>query len=376
MIFDAAEKYQSQIPAMQMLVALGYEPLSQAEALRLRGGRLRAVVLDDVLADQLLKINRYTYRGREYGFDLEDAHEAMRRLKPTPDRIKGLVATNQDVYDSLILGTTITKTIDGDSKSFSFRYIDWENPRNNRYQVAAEVSIERTGTTQTKRCDIVGFVNGIPFLVIENKRPTETLKRAASQLIGYQSDDNIPHLFHFAQVLVTMNRQDARYATVGTPAKFWQGWRDAEDKDEIISACANRALTAEERSAVFSGDFAAARPYFEAMVTEGERSVTGQDRTLYALCRPERLLDLVRRFNIFDGGVRKIARHQQYFGILRAVERVKQYDMEGRRKGGVIWHTQGSGKSLTMVMLGKALGAGPRDCQPAHRDCDRPRRSG
>jgi hypothetical protein len=123
------------------------------------------------------------------------------------------VATNQDVYDSLILGTTITKTIDGDSKSFSFRYIDWENPRNNRYQVAAEVSIERTGTTQTKRCDIVGFVNGIPFLVIENKRPTETLKRAASQLIGYQSDDNIPHLFHFAQVLVTMNREDARYAT-------------------------------------------------------------------------------------------------------------------------------------------------------------------
>jgi type I restriction enzyme R subunit len=200
MIFDAAEKYQSQIPAMQMLVALGFEPLSQGEALRLRGGRLRAVVLDDVLADQLLKINRYTYRGREYGFDLEDAHEAMRRLKPTPDRIKGLVATNQDVYDSLILGTTITKTIDGDSKSFSFRYIDWENPRNNRYQVATEVSIERTGKTQTKRCDIVGFVNGIPFLVIENKRPTETLKRAASQLIGYQSDDNIPHLFYFAQV--------------------------------------------------------------------------------------------------------------------------------------------------------------------------------
>jgi type I restriction enzyme R subunit len=259
MIFDAAEKFQSQIPAMQMLVALGYEPLSQAEALRLRGGRLRSVVLDDVLADQLLKINRYTYKGREYGFDLEDAHEAIRRLKPTPDRIKGLIATNQEIYDSLILGTTITKTIDGDSKSFSFRYIDWENPQNNQFHVAAEVSIERTGTTQTKRCDIVGFVNGIPFLVIENKRPTETLKRATSQLIGYQSDDNIPHLFHFAQVLVTMNRQDARYATVGTPAKFWQGWRDSEDKDEAVSACANRSLTAKEMSNVFSGDFAAAR---------------------------------------------------------------------------------------------------------------------
>lgn len=355
MIFDAAEKYQSQIPAIQMLVALGFQPLSQAETLRLRGGRLRSVVLDDVLADQLLKINRYTYRGREYPFDLEDAHEAMRRLKPTPDRIKGLIATNQEIYDSLILGTTITKTIDGDSKSFSFCYIDWDNPKNNQYHVAPEVSVERTGTTQTKRCDIVAFVNGIPFVVIENKRPTESLKKAASQLIGYQADDNIPHLFHFAQVLMTMNRQEARYATVGTPSKFWQGWRDSEDKDETIAAYANRALTIAEMNAVFSGDFAAARPFFETLIAEGERSVTAQDRAIYALCRPERLLDMVRRFTIFDGGMRKIARHQQYFGILKAIERVKQFDLEGRRKGGVIWHTQGSGKSLTMVMLGKAL---------------------
>ncbi len=355
MIFDAAEKYQSQIPAMQMLVALGFQPLSQSESLRLRGGRLRSVALDDVLADQLLKINRYAYRSREYSFDLEDAHEAMRRLKPTPDRVKGLIATNQEIYDSLILGTTITKTIDGDSKSFSFRYVDWENPGSNLYHVAAEVSIERTGTTQTKRCDIVAYVNGIPFVVIENKRPTESLKKATSQLIGYQTDDNIPHLFHFAQLLMTMNRQEARYATVGTPAKFWQGWRDSEDKDEIISLHANRALTTAEMDAVFSGDFAAARPFFGAMVAEGERSVTAQDRAIFALCRPERLLDMVRRFTVFDGGARKIARHQQYFGILKAIERVKQYDLEGRRKGGVIWHTQGSGKSLTMVMLGKAL---------------------
>lgn len=354
-LFDAAEKYQSQIPAMEMLVALGFQPLSQSECLRLRGGRLRSVVLDDVLADQLLKINRYTYRGREYPFDLEDAHEAMRRLKPTPDRVKGLIATNQEVYDSLILGTTIAKTIDGDSKSFSFRYVDWENPGNNQYHVAAEVSVERTGTTQTKRCDIVAFVNGIPFVVIENKRPTESLKKATSQLIGYQSDDNVPHLFHFAQMLMTMNRQEARFATVGTPAKFWQAWKDSEDKDETVSACANRILTTAETAAVFCGDFSGAKPYFEAMVAEGERSVTGQDRTIYALCRPERLLDMVRRFIVFDGGARKIARHQQYFGILKAVERVKQYDLEGKRKGGVIWHTQGSGKSLTMVMLGKAL---------------------
>ena len=355
MTFDAAEKHQSQIPALQLLVALGFTPLSQADAVRLRGGRLRNVVLDDVLADQLLRINSFTHRGREYPFDLEDAHEAIRRLKPTPDRQKGLRGTNQDIYDTLILGTTITKTIQGDSKSYSFRYVDWEQPANNVYHVTAEVSVERTASTQTKRCDIVAYVNGIPFLVIENKRPTESLKKAGSQLIGYQNEDNIPQLFHFAQLLIVMNRVEARYATVGTPRQFWQTWRDEEDRDEIIDPLAYRPLTATEADSVFSGDFAFARAHFDALAAEGARAITAQDRAIHAMCRPERLLDLIRRFTVFDGGARKVARHQQFFGIRKAVERVRQYNLDGRRKGGVIWHTQGSGKSLTMVMLGRAL---------------------
>lgn len=355
MTFNAAEKHQSQVPALQLLVALGFTPLSQEEALRLRGGRLRNVVLDDVLAEQLMRINRFTHRGREYGFDLEDAHEAMRRLKPTPDRLKGLRGTNQDIYDTLVLGTTITKSIDGDSKSYSFRYIDWDRPENNVFHVTAEFSVERTASSQTKRCDIVAFVNGIPIMVIENKRPTESLKKADSQLIGYQNEDNIPQLFHFAQLLIGMNRNAARYATVATRPKFWAEWRDEEDTDEAIAPFANRVLTAPEKGAIFSGDFAGARGYFDAMAAEGGRAVTAQDRTMFALCRPQRLLDLIHRFTVFDGGVRKIARHQQFFGIRSAVETVKQHDVSGARKGGVIWHTQGSGKSLTMVMLGRSL---------------------
>lgn len=355
MTFDAAEKFQSQVPALQLLVALGFKPLSQEEALRLRGGRLRNVVLDEILAEQLMRINRFSHRGRDYAFDLQDAHEAMRRLKPTPDRLKGLRGTNQDIYDTLVLGTTITKSIDGDSKSYSFRYIDWDTPGNNIFHVTAEFSVERTASSQTRRCDIVAFVNGVPVLVIENKRPTEGLKKADSQLIGYQSEDNIPQLFHFAQLLLGMNRNEARYATVGTPRKFWQTWRDAEDTDAIIAPVANRVLTTAEKDAIFSGDFAEARAYFDAMAAEGDRAVTVQDRTIHALCRPGRLLDLIRRFTVFDGGIRKVARHQQFFGIRRAVETVKQRDVSGARKGGVIWHTQGSGKSLTMVMLGRSL---------------------
>ncbi|WP_140987200.1 type I restriction endonuclease subunit R [Asticcacaulis tiandongensis] len=364
MSFDAAEKFQSQIPALQLLVALGFKPLSQVDADRLRGGRQRNVTLDDVLIEQLLKINRLTYRGRDYPFNLEDAHEALRRLKPTPDRLKGLRGTNQDIYDTLILGTTITKTIDGDSKSYSFRYIDWQKPENNVYHVTAEVAFERTASTLTKRCDIVCYVNGIPFVVIENKRPTESLKKAGSQLIGYQNEDNIPHLFHFTQLLMTMNRQEARYATIGTPQKFWQTWRDEDDRDEQILPLANRSLTAEEKASIFSGDFAGARSFFDALELEGPRALSAQDRTIYALCRPERLLDIVRRFTVFDGGIRKIARHQQFFGIRLAVDRVKQVDLNGVRKGGVIWHTQGSGKSLTMVMLGRALALDPGIVNP------------
>jgi type I restriction enzyme R subunit len=354
MTFDPAEKYQSQIPALQTLIALGYKPLSQSEANKLRR-KQRDVVLDDVLVEQVLKLNKYTFRGREYAFDLEDAHEALRRLKPTPDKLKGLKGTNQDIYDQLILGTTITKAIEGDSKSYSFRYVDWEHPENNVYHVTAEMAVERTGTTQTCRCDIVCFVNGIPFIVIENKRPTESLKKADSQLIWYQNESNIPQLFHYAQILMSMKRAEARYAAVGSTRKFWQTWRDQDDRDEDILPVINRHLTEAEKAAVFSGDFSWQRRFFDDLAAEGERVVTEQDRLIYALCRPSRLLDMVRRFTVFDGGVRKIARHQQFFGIRVAVERLKQFDLNGRRKGGVIWHTQGSGKSLTMVMLGRAL---------------------
>ena len=355
MTFNAAEKHQSQVPALQLLVALGFKPLSQGEALRLRGERLRNLLLEDVLAAQLMHINRFTHRGRDHEFTVADAHEAMRRLNPASDRLKGLIRMNKEVYETLVLGTAIAKSIDGDSKSHSFRYVDWETPENNVFHVTAEFSVERTASRQTKRCDIIAFVNGIPILVIENKRPTESLKKAESQLIGYQDEDKIPHLFHFAQLLIAMNRNEARYATVGTSHKFWQAWRDEEDTDDAIVPLINRVLTATEKDAVFSGDFADARAYFDAMAAEGDRAVTAQDRTLYALCRPERLLDLIRRFTVFDGGDRKVARHQQFFGIRRAIQTVRQYDFSGAREGGVIWHTQGSGKSLTMVMLGRSL---------------------
>ncbi|WP_269937864.1 type I restriction endonuclease subunit R [Arthrobacter sp. HY1533] len=368
-MFNAAEKHQSQVPALQLLVQLGFTPLSQDEVARQRGGRLRNVLLENILAEQLLKLNRFTFRGTEYPFDVADAHEAIRKLVPEPDKLKGLNATSQDTYDTLVLGTAISKTIDGDTKSHHFNYIDWIKPGNNVFHVTAELRVERTGSVSTKRCDVVAYVNGIPFIVIENKRPTENIKKAGSQLISYQNADNIPQLFHFAQLLIAMNRQEAIYATVGTPQKFWSIWRDDEDSESDISEVINTPLTEAQKQGLFSGDMASACGYFDELTAEGDRLPSAQDRLIYALCRPERLLDLVRRFTVFDGGKRKIARHQQFFAVRKTLDRVVaggagpngSASSNGKpRNGGVIWHTQGSGKSLTMVILGKALALEPR----------------
>ena len=98
-----------------------------------------------------------------------------------------------------------------------------------------------------------------------------------------------------------------------------------------------------------------ARSFFDALESEKGRLATEQDKSIYSLCRPQRLLDLTYRFVVFDNGIRKIARYQQYFVVHSTIRRLKQRDSQGRRKGGMIWHTQGSGKSLSMVMLVRAL---------------------
>src|SRR5665811_2298175 len=95
----------------------------------------------------------------------------------------------------------------------------------------------------------------------------------------------------------------------------------------------NKALSAPDKDALFSGEFSVARKFFDAMGTEGARQITGQDQTIHSLCRPERLLEIAYRFNLFDGGLKKIARYQQYFAIQRTLNHVQNLDSEGRRRG-------------------------------------------
>ena len=359
--FATNEKLTSQIPALQLLIGLGFEFLTPAEALRERQNRTSNVLLESILRNQLKEINRIRYKGSEYLFSEENVQSAIQKLKNI--KYDGLLKTNEAIYDLITLGTAMEQTIEGDSKSFNMNYIDWRNPGRNKFHVAVEYSVERSRSTETARPDIVLFVNGIPFCVIECKAPQIEVEQAVSQSIRNQNDDYIPKLFIYSQMVLALNKNSAMYATTGTAAKFWGVWKEpqmdnGEREFEKLAAVVSQPL-AEDVVARISSTFDI-KP--EALT--GNRLVTEQDKSLFSLCRPERLLELAWKFTVFDGGIKKVARYQQYFVIKSTLNRVKHFDSGGSRKGGVIWHTQGSGKSLTMVMLARNLALDPEILNP------------
>lgn len=351
--FRFNEKYLSQIPALQRLIALGYKYLSPEQALALREGKNSNVLLESVLHEQLQKFNRIQYKSKEYHFSEANIQEAIQKIKNV--KYDGLQKTNEAVYDLITLGTALKQMIEGNSKSFNLNYIDWKTPSNNVFHVVPEFAVERNRSVETTRPDIVLFVNGIPLSVIECKSPNVEIEQAVSQSIRNQGDEYIPKLFTYVQLVVGVNKNAVQYATAGTPSKFWSVWDELEDREDKITSLINAPLNAEQKDALFSGEFKSARKFFDDQESEGERKLTKQDKVLYSLCRPERLLELTYRFTLFDAGIKKIARYQQFFVVRSTVARIKHRTRKSVRTGGVIWHTQGSGKSLTMVMLARAL---------------------
>jgi len=359
--FQINEKHLSQIPVLQLLIGLGFEFLTPAETLRERQDRTSNVLLESILRNQLKEINRIRYKGSEYLFSEENVQSAIQKLKNI--KYDGLLKTNEAIYDLITLGTAMEQTIEGDSKSFNMNYVDWRNPGRNKFHVTVEYSVERSRSTETARPDIVLFVNGIPFCVIECKTPQIEVKQAVSQSIRNQNDDYIPKLFIYSQMVLALNKNSAMYSTTGTAAKFWGVWKEpqmdnGEREFEKLAAVVNQPL-AEDVIARISSTFDVKPETFT-----GNRLVTEQDKSLFSLCRPERLLELAWKFTVFDGGIKKVARYQQYFVIKSTLNRVKHFDSTNSRKGGVIWHTQGSGKSLTMVMLARNLALDPEILNP------------
>ena len=328
------EKNISQRPAIDLLRSMGYTYISPENCEAQRGSRYH-VLLRDILRGQLRRLNRYTFAGAENEFSAANIERAMEDLdEPLTD---GLVRTSEKIYDALLLGKSYPETVgEGKTLSFNLKYIDWEHPENNVFHMTEEFAVDSRDKLHNARPDIVLFINGIPFAVIECKAPQISVEQAVEQNIRNQQKEYIPQLYKFAQIVMATNKNAVKYATAGTPRKFWNVWK--------------------EQDSVFLED-ALAR-----YVTG--RAPTEQDRNLISLFSRERVMELIRYFVIFDANVKKICRYQQYFAIKEIIKTIQQPDEKGNRQSGVIWHTQGSGKSLTMVMLAKYILMELSDCNP------------
>ena len=213
---------------------------------------------------------------------------------------RDLYQANHEVYEALRYGIPIAEA---GEKAQTVHLIDWRHPERNHFAIAEEVTVVGPNT---KRPDVVLYVNGIALGVIELKRSKVDLAEGIRQNLDNQSKEFIRPFFTTVQIAFAGNdTQGLRYGTIETPEKYYLEWKE---------------------------DSAEANPL---------------DRALLQLCEKDRFLELVHDFVVFDAGIKKLCRHNQYFGVRAAQERLT------RREGGVIWHTQGSGKSLTMVWLAK-----------------------
>ncbi len=359
------EDHSSQIPALLLLCNLGWQYLSPLQIEMIRGGNKNKVVLEPILRTWLSENNRIHFHGGDYAFTDSNIELAIEQLQSI-DFVEGSRIANENAYDLLTIGTSLEQRIGGDKKSFNLRYIDWNNPERNIYHITSEFPVLREERTDTYRPDIVLFVNGIPLSVIENKRPDLQVTKGTpvdlaiqQQLRNQDIDNGIPKLYLYAQFLLALDGVSGKYATADTAMKFWSVWKEKYHSDREESVDEQKIYNVKNKldpavwDHIFTDDLAYSRSHFEALYSHPV-AVTGQDRLIYHILSPERIIELVYRYIVFDNRTKKVARYQQYFAVQQTMQRIRQR-IGARRQGGVVYHTQGSGKSLTMVMLAKAL---------------------
>ena len=242
-------------------------------------------------------------QGHGDGIITRALHELRRAAVVSGSR--GLYDANREVYERLRYGVKVRPGVG--EQTVTVWLIDWKNPGNNHFAIAEEVTV---AGRNTKRPDLVLYVNGIALGVLELKRSTVSVSEGIRQNLDNQKAEFIQPFFATVQLVLAGNDTEGlRYGVIETPEKKWLRWKEDES-----------------------------------------HSIVDESPLLHELgqfCAKERLLELVHDFIVFDSGTKKICRHNQYFGVRAAQARVE------RREGGIIWHTQGSGKSLTMVWLAK-----------------------
>lgn len=354
------EAYSAKYPALVLLSQMGWSYLSPTEALAARNGKTDEVVLRTELRKQLEK-RRFTFAGEVRPLSEKSIDNLVNEVC-SPALNEGLKTANEKLYNHLLYGISVTEFVAGKKISTTVTLIDWQNEANNSFLFSDEFTVTRASGSGVRRPDVVGFVNGIPLAVIEAKRPDNhskkgpTIDAGISQSLRNQQVDEIPRLFAYSQLLLSVNGIDGRYGTCGTPQTFWAAWREEDFSNESMVAIKNRVLDTECVNHLFAHRNAGDLVWYKTWRAGGELAVTDQDRLILCLLSPSRLLEMTRLYTLFDNKVGKIvARYQQVFGIKRLLERISIKRPDGGREGGVVWHTTGSGKSFTMVMLSRAL---------------------
>jgi type I restriction enzyme R subunit len=319
------ELHLAEEPAVELLEKLGYSYVASEDLLSERGGSERQVMLVPRLERTLRRLNPWLT-----GDPLRRAVRAITHVEAT-----NLIEANEKAYVALTYGVAVEVEENGRRVSRTVRYFDFDDPMSNEFLVTRQYRV--AGARRVIKPDVVVFVNGIPLAIIECKAPTlgeEWRFEATDQLERYQEleekwhQQGAPQLFHTVQAVIGTCGQAACYGTVGAPGRSYLEWKTPHP------------LTAAKLEEILG------------------RKATPQDVLLAGLLVPSNLLDLTRNFVVFEpeGGriVKKIARYQQFRAVNQAIERV-QGASEPKKRGGIIWHTQGSGKSLTMLWLAVKL---------------------
>ena len=316
------ERPESQDRALKVIEKLGYTIVPRSEAEQKRGSR-RAVLFENELQAYLSR-QTYPYNGEQRFFSGGSIAAAVRAANL--QSAAGLYAANKEFYDLLCSGKSLEETLpDGTRQSFDISFIDFEHPENNIFQVTDEFEVERPNG-KFARPDIVVLVNGLPLVVVECKKSSVDVMEGVTQNIRNWGNDYIPQLFQYSQLVMAVNPDKVLYGTCGTSSKYFVSWHE-DDKEWLDSWCRK---------------------------CSPDGSIKEQDRALISLLHPERLLDMIRNFIIYDNNVKKIARYKQYFAVKKCMDRILLKDGANTRNG-VVWHTQGSGKTLTMIMLTKLI---------------------
>lgn len=228
--FDEAR--QSQLPAVELLINMGYTYLSCEELKKQRREDNGKFILKDIAFESLKKINHFEYKGETYPFSDKNVWDAIEELENI--QVQGLQDTAREVYHLIMTegGKTFPVTIDGQKSSQNFRFIDFQNPRNNSFHITVEVPVN--GKRENIRPDIVCYINGIPFVVIENKKSGTAVTDALHQMNRNQKPDYSPKFFVYPQLLIGTNVEECLYGTTGTPTKFYASWKEKETDLDVL----------------------------------------------------------------------------------------------------------------------------------------------